>query len=201
MPAKRPAKTIKKKVSTKPPKASEASAALEALHKLMEERLGRMEALLQERFERNTLDSQDVSEPGVLLSMNRAEGKILENYGEIQSVAQGQLVFAEGQQGDEMYIVMTGVLEVFKRDLLGDIRLAELRLGGIAGDMALIEGKPRSANVRAMEDSTVLAIHRAGYERLKQEQPRIATKLQDELLQLISARLRETTANLLGQQG
>jgi CRP-like cAMP-binding protein len=79
------------------------------------------------------------------------------------------------------------------------LRIAEIKPGGIVGEMALIEGKPRSANVRAIQDSTVLSLARAKYEEFKDEQPAVATKLQDELLRLFSNRLRQTTEKMMGK--
>jgi CRP-like cAMP-binding protein len=62
-----------------------------------------------------------------------------------------------------------------------------------------VENKPRSANVRASEDSRLLLLSRASYAELKKAHPQVATKFQDELLLLLSTRLRQTTDKLVGR--
>jgi CRP-like cAMP-binding protein len=98
-----------------------------------------------------------------------------------------------------MYILKQGVLEIFKKDLLGDVRIAEIRPGGLVGEMALVDGKPRSANVKAAESARLLSLSRAAYNDLKRSHAQVATKFQDELLLLISSRLRQTTEKLVGK--
>ena len=75
----------------------------------------------------------------------------------------------------------------------------EIRPGGLVGEMALVENKPRSANVRASEDARLLVLSRASYAELKKAHPQVATKFQDELLLLLSTRLRQTTDKLVGR--
>jgi CRP-like cAMP-binding protein len=79
------------------------------------------------------------------------------------------------------------------------VRVAEVRPGSLVGEMALVEDKPRSANVRASEDCRLLLLSRSAYAELKKAHPQVATKFQDELLQLLSGRLRQTTEKLAGK--
>jgi CRP-like cAMP-binding protein len=88
-------------------------------------------------------------------------------------------------------------LEIYKNDVFGAVRVAEVRPGGLVGEMALVENKPRSANVRAAEDCTLLQLSRGSYAKLKEAHPQVATKFQDELLLLLSGRLRQTTEKLI----
>jgi len=184
----------KRSASAKPAKPPKA-AGMESLLKSLDRRLQGLEAVLKAGVTPAAVEPG----PGLIVSLDKGESRVLEAYGRRRSVEAGSQLFSEGDVGDEMFIVVEGALEIFKKDFLGDLRLAEIRPGGIVGEMALIEGKPRSANVRALQAGVVLALSRAGYQRLKEEQPRIATKLQEELLQLFSNRLRQTTDKMLGQ--
>lgn len=143
--------------------------------------------------------AQFLSRTPLFAKLSPSECAILATHCESKLVDAGQIVFAEGDFGDAMYIVKQGALNIFKKDLLGDVRIAEIRPGGLVGEMALVDGKPRSANVRASEATRLLSLSRAGYGELKKSHPQVATKFQDELLLLISSRLRQTTEKLVGK--
>jgi hypothetical protein len=127
------------------------------------------------------------------------ECAILAQFLEQTSLPAGQVLFQQGDFGDALYIVKSGSLEIYKNDVFGAVRVAEVRPGGLVGEMALVENKPRSANVRASEDARLLMLSRANYADLKKRHPQVATKFQDELLLLLSARLRQTTDKLVGR--
>jgi CRP/FNR family cyclic AMP-dependent transcriptional regulator len=143
--------------------------------------------------------AQFLSRTPLFAKLSPQECSILASHCDGKQVSAGQIVFAEGDFGDAMYIVKQGALNIFKKDLLGDVRIAEIRPGGLVGEMALVDGKPRSANVRASETTRLLSLSRASYGDLKKSHPQVATKFQDELLLLISSRLRQTTEKLVGK--
>ena len=66
------------------------------------------------------------------------------------SLAPGELLLREGDPGDAMYVVVSGELDVTKRSGGNEIQLARVGAGTIQGEMSAIEGRPRSASVRAM---------------------------------------------------
>jgi NADH dehydrogenase len=76
----------------------------------------------------------------------------------------GQDVFAEGEIGDRVYILLSGLAEVVRRGALVDGQpgaervLARLGPGECFGEMALLESAPRNASVRCVEAMTVLSI-------------------------------------------
>ncbi|MFN3077327.1 MAG: cyclic nucleotide-binding domain-containing protein [Alphaproteobacteria bacterium] len=76
----------------------------------------------------------------------------------------GQLVFKEGEPGDRAFLVQSGLVEIIKGSphLSGDAILGEIGPGGIFGEMALIDNRPRMASARAREDTTVVVI---GYDQ------------------------------------
>lgn len=143
--------------------------------------------------------AQFLSRTPLFAKLNPQECSILAAHCEQKGIDAGSILFAEGDFGDAMYILKQGSLEIFKKDLLGDVRIAEIRPGGLVGEMALVDGKPRSANVKAADSSRLLVLSRASYGELKRTHPQVATKFQDELLLLISSRLRQTTEKLVGK--
>jgi CRP-like cAMP-binding protein len=78
--------------------------------------------------------------------------------GKVQVPAGGTLI-QRGQPVDALYIVIEGSIAVFA-EARADEPLDRLGVGEIVGEMSLIEGRPPSVTVRALEDATVFAIPR-----------------------------------------
>lgn len=94
-----------------------------------------------------------------------------------RSYPKDTMIFAEGQIGQEMYILQRGQVKISK--IVGDkeVLLAILKPGDIFGEMSLIENKPRSASADAYEDAVLLAVNRANFQRMVTTQPQIITRL------------------------
>ena len=79
----------------------------------------------------------------------------------------GEVVFAEGDKGDKMYVIRSGEVEI-ERD--GKI-VESLSAGGIFGEMALIDGSPRAATARAKTPCEVAPITEKSFRFLVHETP------------------------------
>ena len=79
----------------------------------------------------------------------------------------GDVIFAEGDKGDAMYVVRTGEVTIER----GGRVMETLSGGGIFGEMALIDGSPRSATVRAKTDCEVAPINEKTFLFLVHETP------------------------------
>ncbi len=81
-----------------------------------------------------------------------------------------EIITRQGEEGDELYIVCDGFLEVVHSPVDEDApprTVVNLGEGQIAGEMALVDGGPRSATVRASsEETVVLVIRRNDFETL-----------------------------------
>ena len=76
----------------------------------------------------------------------------------------GQIVFREGDRGEWLYIVTEGEVEVFKGDAAGaPTPLRRLGPGECFGEIALVSDRPRSATVRALRATNVLAVDREAF--------------------------------------
>jgi len=71
-------------------------------------------------------------------------------------VEKGQLLFDYGDPGDRMYFVIAGSLSI----RIGDREVERVRVGSFFGEMAMIEGKPRSAAAVSAEPCVLLEIGR-----------------------------------------
>lgn len=75
-----------------------------------------------------------------------------------KKITKDTYLFREGDPPDAMYIVKTGQLAVTKTKGSSEVTLAEIKTGAMVGEMAIFDKKPRSANVKAMKDSEVVAL-------------------------------------------
>jgi CRP-like cAMP-binding protein len=71
---------------------------------------------------------------------------------------QGHYLFREGDPSDAMYVIKSGKLAVTKAKQNSEIVLAELGPGAMVGEMAFFDGRARSASVRAVKESEVIAL-------------------------------------------
>jgi NTE family protein/lysophospholipid hydrolase len=84
----------------------------------------------------------------------------------------GEWLMREGDPGDSIYIVISGRLRVMRRTSGSEHSvLAELGPGETVGEMALIAGEPRSADVRAVRDTQLARLSRPAIERLLTRHP------------------------------
>jgi|KBSMisStaDraftv2_1062788.scaffolds.fasta_scaffold265599_2 CRP-like cAMP-binding protein len=85
-------------------------------------------------------------------------------------LAPGDVVFRDGDAPDKMYVVVSGEVEIHLRDAV----IETVAQGRTFGEMALIDGSPRSATVIAKTDSEVAAIDKRTFMLLVDEMPYFA---------------------------
>lgn len=93
----------------------------------------------------------------------------------------GDVIFRAGDPGDALYIVERGRVEVLAEPNSGGAstgaagkRFAELKPGNAFGEMALLSGQPRTATIRAIDDTDLLEISKKDFERLMASDPLMA---------------------------
>lgn len=101
----------------------------------------------------------------------------------------GQLIFTRGDAGDHMFAVLSGRIRLVLANSRGrEIVLRTLGPGDILGEMALLDGEPRSADATAAEATTCLVLTRARFETVARQRPDVGLALARHL----SAHLRRT---------
>ena len=108
----------------------------------------------------------------------------------------GHVVMKEGTPGDGLYIILTGRLEVTKREGDHDLVLAQRGPGEFLGEMSLIESAPRSASARTIEPSELLVVDPPAFQELLKSSSSAATTL----LRTVAGRLRSTEATLMQRE-
>src|SRR5947207_11425114 len=99
----------------------------------------------------------------------------------------GTILFREGDKGEKMYVIRSGKVNISKHIADSDITLAVLGAGEFFGEMALLEGLPRSAGAMVVEDALLIEVEQAAFETLVRKNGEIAVRL----MRRLSSRLRE----------
>ena len=103
----------------------------------------------------------------------------------------GQVLFREGEVGEEMFIVLRGTI-VISKPVTGRVEqvLARMGPGDFFGEMALFDRSARSATIQADADATLLVLDREAMRRLTELSPRAAAAFFYALVQVFIERLR-----------
>jgi len=107
---------------------------------------------------------------------------------DLQDIPAGKSLFKEGEQGNFMYVLMSGTAEI----TVGNRVMETAEAGAIIGEMAIIDDSVRSATVVAKSDCRFLPIERERFIFLVQQKPEFALHV----LQVLTNRLRMTDAVL-----
>ncbi|HEX5615234.1 MAG TPA: cyclic nucleotide-binding domain-containing protein, partial [Acidimicrobiia bacterium] len=100
----------------------------------------------------------------------------------------GDVICKEGEEGEEFFIIVSGHATVTRRGA----ELAELRTGSFFGEMAMLDGGPRTSSVTATTDMALLVLNRRRFHEVLAKSPAMGQKLLTEL----AARLRTVEGEL-----
>ena len=107
----------------------------------------------------------------------------------------GDMLFCEGDSGDELFIIIRGAVSVFiTDDEKQEVLLSELGQGSYFGEMSIIEEAPRSASCRVIEDGEFMILHSSDFFRITRTLPGPAVKILNNMLSIIVGRLMNTGA-------
>ena len=85
----------------------------------------------------------------------------------------GRVLMREGDRGEEMFVIVDGAAEVLR----GDQRIQARGIGEFFGEIALVDGGPRTATVQLTEDSRLLVIDRRQFHALMDEFPDVRAQV------------------------
>jgi CRP-like cAMP-binding protein len=89
----------------------------------------------------------------------------------------GEIVFRQGEEGDCMYVVQEGKVEVLSEQGDKKVRLTILEKGDSFGEMAIVGREIRSATVRALGEARLLTVDKKTFLRRIHEDPSIAYRI------------------------
>jgi CRP-like cAMP-binding protein len=99
----------------------------------------------------------------------------------------GQVLLRQGEFGQELLIIVDGAAEVTRDGQ----HVRDLGPGDVLGEIALLDGKPRTATVTTREPTTVLSVKKRAFDTMLDRVP----GLPHELLRALATRLRDATAD------
>ncbi|HXZ99509.1 MAG TPA: cyclic nucleotide-binding domain-containing protein [Candidatus Binatia bacterium] len=111
---------------------------------------------------------------------------LFHNAKETRSVAEGTVIFQEGDEGATMFGIVSGAVEL----RTGSQVMRRLGPSEVFGEMALIDDSPRSATAVATEETTLAVIDRHRFLFLVQETPMFAL----EVMSVMADRIRHPVA-------
>ena len=108
----------------------------------------------------------------------------------------GEVVFDRGEEGQALYIVLSGRVLICRQGEPMTGRIAEIAVGALFGELALLDGAPRVAQARAAEDCSLAALSRADFMLLVETHGRIASKIALQLARDLGHKLVAANAAL-----
>jgi len=107
----------------------------------------------------------------------------------VEDIPSGQQLFHKGDSGDAMYLIESGRIRISITDQdAQEVTLADLAQGDFFGEMALIDGRKRSADARVVQDARLAILSRPAFLAFVRANPDVAL----EMLSALSERLRRT---------
>ncbi|MCZ6531361.1 MAG: cyclic nucleotide-binding domain-containing protein [SAR324 cluster bacterium] len=103
----------------------------------------------------------------------------------------GDTIFSEGEMGDRFYILISGKVEITKQRKDHVESLATINAGECFGEMAIVDAEPRSADVRAVTDASLIEVNA---QIIKDVNDNLALKIFRKLAILVTQKLRSYTS-------
>ena len=134
----------------------------------------------------------------MLADLDRREMELLAQHLEAFEADPGCVIFSEGEPGNFMCLLVSGKVKTYKEsDQEHSAEVASESHGRSIGEMALIDGEPRSATCIAVEASVLLLLTKPGFQQLADQHAALALKLLMRITRLMSRRLRLTSGRLV----
>lgn len=108
------------------------------------------------------------------------------NHEHIREYEDGEMIFQEGDEGRELYIIQEGMVQIKKSTAVGEITMVEFNRGDFFGDMALLQAIPRYASAYSKGKTRLLILQPGGFLLKIRRDPTFAF----EMIQQLSARVK-----------
>jgi hypothetical protein len=113
---------------------------------------------------------------------------------ELAAVPAGETVTREGDRGDELFVVLSGLARVSR----GATAIGDIGPGEHFGELALVRDLPRSASVRAVEPTELAVVHRRDLFEILRREPELGVRILWQLVGVLADRLDRTSFDLTG---
>jgi CRP-like cAMP-binding protein len=114
----------------------------------------------------------------------------------LRDYSHGEMLFDKGDTGDAMYMISRGFIDIFTVDSDGvENLLRTYQSGDVVGELALLDGQPRSARARANGPLKVMMLQQKHFSMFVQSRPKVILGV----LQFLADRVRYTTDAVTGE--
>jgi CRP-like cAMP-binding protein len=131
---------------------------------------------------------------GFLADLHEADLAVVLQYTQARLYRPGEFAVHEGDLDRSFFIISRGSFEVLVRGPDGPQRVRLLEHGDLFGEVAFFDGRPRSADVVALEASEALVLTQAAFQKLRLMHPRIALYFVLDLGRILGERFRASDA-------
>lgn len=124
-------------------------------------------------------------------SLDREDMEQFAQYLYVATAEPQEIIFNEGAREPYMCFVSDGLVRITKGDSKKTVKtICDIGPGRSVGEMSIIDGLPRSASARAVENTVVLVLTKDNFDRLIKDNPKLGVTLFRKLAQMVSHRLR-----------
>ncbi len=120
---------------------------------------------------------------------------------DVRNFKKGTAIIKEGEQGDELFILLEGEIDIIKRTMQNEkyvVTTLNASMGGVyVGELALIDNDKRSATVEAKTDCECLVLNRDNFIKFGDEYPHIGLNITRAIATQLSQKLRKTGADVI----
>jgi hypothetical protein len=130
---------------------------------------------------------------GFLDGFSPEHRRLFEDVADRLDLTRGQMLMRRGEPGGDVYVLTSGTLDVVDSRQIPEIILLSLHEGAVVGELAFIDDSPRSADVRAPGDASVLRWSREDLRALLKRHAELAGTFYAQVSKLAAERIRTLT--------
>ena len=128
---------------------------------------------------------------GLFATLQPTELRVINGLLHDRRYLKDEVIFDEGEDGQALYIVFAGKVLICRQGEPVTGHIVDVAEGAMFGELALLDGSPRSAQARAAEDCLLAALSRADFAGLVETHAVIASKISLQLARSLGQKLRE----------
>lgn len=138
--------------------------------------------------------SLEDSHRGFLGDLHEADVAVVLGYTQARLYAPGEFAVRQGEKDRSFFIISRGSFEVVVPTDQGSRQARVLEAGDLFGEVAFFDGRPRSADVIALEEAEALVLTEGAFQRLRLTHPRLALRFVLDLGRILGERFRASDA-------
>jgi len=138
-----------------------------------------------------SVSAEQAASPGSTFSQRWIDR--FSEYAVLKTYPKGTLIFSEGDDSDGMFIIREGTVKVFMSDESGkEMLIATLGPGELVGEVASLDGQPRTASVSAMVNTKVAKIGLPEFQSFLEDNADLAL----EIIRVLTSRIRDHATSI-----